>query len=525
MTAASGTETPSGPTEPPLPANADNRQLARNFLTSYLGFGAACLMGLFLTPVVLRRLGPEDYGLWIVISTLGGYLAIIGAGVETAAVREIAACIASGDMCRLREVVATARAFFLASGSTAGFLIIAIVPFVGQLFGVSHQLLGAARLSLALTAVVTSFAMLQNIPQTVLVGAGRNDMSNIIGLILGIASQGGQIAAVLLGAGYMSLFAVSALQIVVGYLVLGRVVRRSALLPPGRSRPTKAMLRELLRSGRRNVTVSICGTIAYSLDAVIIGIVLPVARVAPYDLGYTTATFVRGAAVSGTNMLMPTYAHSATVDDRERQFRLWSRSVLLSLAITVPMLIALIVFGKMLLRLWVGDVPPDTYWAMIALNVVFLIQLPGHQAFLFLTGAGRNRLLARLALAPALANFALSVLATLWLGPVGPAIGSIPQVVIMDFIVLPVLCCRHLGQPIRRFLSEALAPVLVPAIGAIAIAFGLLGLLGNHSTLLAPIESVVVCLGAWCGLLLVLSRYDPVVRGALSHFRLQKAAL
>lgn len=500
-------------------ANASPRQLVRNFVTGYLGLAVSLGLSLFLTPLILRHLGSSGYGLWVVIVAIGGYVGLVGLGVETAAVQEISSCIAAGDTARLKAVVATSRLFFLLSGTVAGLIVIGLLPLLGDVFVVGHSLLPAARVAMLLMGIVTGVGMMTNIPRSILFGAGRTDKSALFGIALAVASQGAQIAAVLLGGGLLGLFAVSAAQGAVALVGLDRIARRSKLVPPGRARPSRAVLRDLLRSGRRNVTVGISGTIAYNLDAVMIGVILPVARVTPYDLALSTASFTRSVSTAGTNLLLPTYAHSAELEDRERQFRLWSRAVLLSMAIAVPMAVSLCVFGHALLHLWVGSVPPQTYEVMVALNVVLLLQLPGHQAFVFLTGAGRNAILARLAVLPALVNLGLSLGATYWLGPVGPALGSIPQVLVLDVVVLPVLCCRHCRVPVRRYLSEVLLPLAVPLLVALGAAGTLVATLNTMPDWAAPLACVLVCIFAWFALVPVLLKRDPAIRGLVPTLR------
>ena len=50
-------------------------------------------------------------------------------------------------------------------------------------------------------------------------------------------------------------------------------------------------------------------------------------------------------------------------------------------------------------------------------------------------------------------NLAGTIGATYWFGPIGPAIGSIPVVLVLDFIVLPVMVCRYLGVPVARYVA------------------------------------------------------------------------
>ena len=43
----------------------------------------------------------------------------------------------------------------------------------------------------------------------------------------------------------------------------------------------------------------------------------------------------------------------------------------------------------------------------------------------------------RMAVLGATVNLVGSIIATFWLGPIGPAIGSLPAVLVIDFTILP----------------------------------------------------------------------------------------
>ena len=129
-----------------------------------------------------------------------------------------------------------------------------------------------------------------------------------------------------------------------------------------------------------------------------------------------------------------------------------------TLAISLPILVALAAFGDPILTLWLGKVPPKTYSIMIALGFVTALELPGHQCFVFLTGIGRNQLMMRMAVLGATINLIGSIIATYWLGPIGPAIGSLPAVLVIEFTILPIIVCRYLGCPGRHVREGRAAP-------------------------------------------------------------------
>jgi O-antigen/teichoic acid export membrane protein len=518
---------PGDPASPPVLANASGRQFLRNFVTGYMGLGASLVLSLFLTPIALDHLGASDYGLWIAVTTLGSYFSLLGAGVATATVQRVAESIALHNHERLAEVLATSRAFFTISGIFAFLVTAAIVPFVGDIFhppSGSHQ---SAEIALLLIGVFTAAGLFNCVPSAALYGGGRNDRQSLSALAVSLVVQGGQIAVVLGGGGLVGLVAVASIGAVGGFLLTDQVAKRSGLLPLKHARATRAMLRELLKSGGRNVTVQLAGTIAYQLDAVVIGVILPIRQVTPYDLALSTSGLTQSVATAGTGLLIPSYAHSSALDDRERQFRLYSRAVLVSMAISIPVVVALLVFGESLLHLWVGrgghHVPAHSYQVMVALNIVVVLQLPGTQSFLFLIGIGRNGLVARIALPAALVNLGLSILATYIFGPVGPALGSLPTVIILELTVLPVICCRELGVPVRRYLRAAMAPLAAPLVTAAAVAAILAKVLGRADAARAPFECVIVCGLAWAVLVPVLMKTDPALRRFVANVLRRRA--
>jgi O-antigen/teichoic acid export membrane protein len=195
--------------------------------------------------------------------------------------------------------------------------------------------------------------------------------------------------------------------------------------------------------------------------------------------------------------------------------------VMACLVLAVPIIVSLAAFGEPILKLWLGSVPPKTYEIMIALGIVNALQLPGHQCFLFLTGVGRNRQLVGLAVIGAVVNLGGTIAATYWLGPIGPAIGSIPVVLVLDFTVLPIMVCRYIGIPVGQYVRLALGPVVPVGLAAGAVALALVHLHPAHTGVAAIVASVVTCAVAWAVFALVLAKLEPELRAAIWQ-RLQR---
>jgi len=493
--------------------NASGRQLLRNVFTSYVDFAVALVLSLLFTRIALRHLGPATFGLWGVLMAIVGYLYLLDAGVSTTVVTRVANCLARDDHDELADVVGTAGVFFVVSGAVAVALTGLLVPFIGSLLRVGSAT-SSARIALVALGVMTGTSFVGLRAKSALFGSGRGDWISMVGIATSLATRGAQIAVLLLGGGLVGLALVTAVGAVVGVswttVVARRLPRRRAWKWFGGFSATT--MRQLLRAGGKNALIAVSGTVSYGLDTLIIGLILPIRQVAPYSIAMSTASFTRNLSSYGTNQLFPAYAHAHALDDDERQFEMFSHAVLGSMAITIPLATALVGFGQPVLHLWLGTVPPRTFDVAVALNVVFAFQLPGHQSFVYLTGVGRTTLLVRLALVATVVNLAGTIIATRYLGPVGPAIGSLPQVVVVDFAILPAVVCRSLHVPVRRYLREAMAPLALVALVAVAAAVAFRGLVPGGSMPAAVGKGAGVVVVSWAVLAATLWRTDGVFR-------------
>ncbi len=319
----------------------------------------------------------------------------------------------------------------------------------------------------------------------------------------------------LAGAGLIALGILQAAGAAVGLVLAASLAGRvtgSSIREGHFSRP---LLKQLLRFGGLQSIISLGGVVSFQLDSLIIGIILPVAQVAPYSVALNTSNFTRSLSTQGSALLLPTYSHFDAVADRKRQSRYFMNGVMACLVLAVPIIVSLAAFGEPILKLWLGSVPPKTYEIMIALGIVNALQLPGHQCFLFLTGVGRNRQLVGLAVLGAVVNLAGTIGATYWLGPIGPAIGSMPVVLVVDFTILPIMVCRYIGVPVGQYVRLALGPVVPVGLAAGAVALGLVHLHPAHTGLSAIVASIVTCAAAWVVFALVLARIEPELRAAI----------
>ncbi len=478
--------------------NASGAQLVRNTVWSYAGLVTGALSALVITPLILHELGAAIFGTWTLLQDVTVYIGLFDLGIGTAAVRRVAAYRATGDLTRVREVLATLTVLQGLTGLLQLVLTVVMAVELGSVFHLAPGTLRSAQLSLIILAVGQTVGAGGMGFGAAIYGGGRHDLQAIIILTTQIVISVAQVVVVLIGGGLIALGFTLVLGAIVNqsmtWLVLLRVFPDSRF---GLRTSSRRSARELVRFGGRNAITTLTGTLSYGLDTILIGFILPVAKVSPYAIGSQVSNFVLYIAARATPTLIPTYSHSDTRGERDRNFRLFTDTVLFTLGIAFPLVLALIAFGSSLLHLWLHHVPASTYDITIVLCAVILLRLPSICAYPLLTGTEQNKILVRLAAPMIVFNVGPSIALTIAYGPIGPALGSLPNAVLFELGVITVGACRILEISYRRYAVTALFPLSLPVLlsGGYALALRLVA--GSPSPWLGVVDSIGACAIFW----------------------------
>jgi O-antigen/teichoic acid export membrane protein len=427
--------------------------------------------GFVVTPILIRNLGMDNFGLWVLLGSVAGYISLIEAGIGTATVKRVAECRATGDQKRLDEVLGTAFALYLAICGIVLMVTAVLFFYVAPLFHLPAGKVDMARMCLLALGANQAIGFVFAVQSAILFGSGRFDLMTGLGVVVTTVSSIAQAILVLSGYGIAAL----AGTVIASTIVTGCVSRRIiGKYLPGTSvhlRHAKGkMARELIKFGSRNSIIAVCSAVAFYADTLIIGMFLPIANVAHYAVASKLTNLVRTVATKPIDVLMPVYAHSHALKDTDRQFRLFTESVNLSLVLAVPFVIVLSVFGDRIIQAWAGAGHYASYPILVVLALMLALQLQGHANFAILTATEKNEFLIKVTICSAVLNVVLSVILTRALGAIGPALGSLFTVAVADTLVLPITTCRRLGFSYKRYLSRSIKPLLLPTGVVVAMA-------------------------------------------------------
>ena len=460
---------PAGSTTASL--NRSSSGVARNALFGYLTLIVSTLAGVVLTPIIYRGVGVADFGVLSVAVSAVSYTGLVELGISTATTRRVAEVELNGPEA-LSVVARTAWVLHGAASLVCAALCTVLAIVYPYVFDVRSESASTVRVMVLLLGLWQAVQVISNVFVALLYGTGRLYVAARAGSVMSVLASAGQAAVVLAGWGTAAIAGVLAASALLNAAVLGRLVRKHLHeAGPADGHFDGAEARRLVSSGWRISLNYVAGTIAFGADIVVVGVLLPARDAAAYAVAQKGAGLAKQLLQKLVDGLLPTYA--SVTDDPVLAARVYRDALVYTGLLAMPMGAVMVLFGRPLLTAWLGAIPDGTVSVLALLGVLLIATVPGTNAASCLLGMGRAGTLARITTLGAAINLPVSVGLTLWLGIIGPALGSLVAVALVDVVILPVLVCRALGVGVGALARGCAAALAPSSAGVLIVCLGL----------------------------------------------------
>ena len=469
------------------------RVLARNTVLNVAGQALPMLAALVSIPILIHHLGPARFGVLTLAWAMIGYFGLFDLGLGRALTQAVAERLGSVEASEeLPEVVWTALGLMLALGIAGGaLLIVAASPLAEGVLKVpaglrAETVSAVILLGLSLPAVVCTagFRGLLEAHQDFAAATALRiplAISTFVAplAVLPFSTRLGPLVAVLVVGRYVTLGAHAVL-----------CLRRYSYLQ-ARPQPSIAAVMPLLRVGGWMTASNIASPIMVYLDRFYIGAVLALAAVAHYVTPYEIVTRLQIFPGALIGVLFPAFA-STYVTDPQRTGVLFDRALRILVLTTFPMILAVVLFAREGLSVWVGpafavESASVLQWLAVGVFANSLAQAP----FAMLQGTGRSDITAKLHLV----ELPLYVAGLAWVtqryGIVGVALAWTVRVTV-DAVVLFFFANRRIEGLTKRtevtmIIAASALAVLVGAcyVEGLLLKVAVLGILGVTFGILA----------------------------------------
>ncbi|NOX54761.1 MAG: oligosaccharide flippase family protein, partial [Planctomycetes bacterium] len=395
----------------------------RGAIFTWAAHGVALGVAFFVTPILLRELGPEQYGIWSIVTALTGYYGLVNMGIGKANVKYIAQFDAAGDAGAERQVISTAFVIL----TLLALLLVAIAAFAAwsfpAVFDIGDYPASLARWVVFLVGLRVVVELVAQVFHAGLLARKRFDLSNVVLIaqlvargvfcVLVVRSGGGLVGMALVAVGVA--LAVSLAKWFLATRLLG-------IPRPHLSCANRRTARMLFGFGLLELLIQLARRFSAYGGGLILGILAGPAAVAYYSVAesLTRRSVNLGKGVSG--VVMPFASQFEAQQDRHAMRRLAVLSVRVLCALGLLLAVGIVLLGDSFLRHWIGaDMAVHVYPVICVLAVAVALKLPSSGFQSILTGMGRMRFLSGLAVGEGFVMLALGGALTRLYGAVGMA--------------------------------------------------------------------------------------------------------
>src|SRR5262249_29188781 len=437
--------------------------VGRNLSTRYLAIAVEMAVGLLVLPFNLSHLGASAYGLWALTTSITMYFSVLDLGYSGAVVKFVAEYRAKQDTRALNETLSTTFFLFAAFGVVTYVVAIVLSLYIDRILHLSGDQAHTARLVLLITSVSVALGTACTVFGAVINGFQRYDLNNIAGTASTIVVALVNVLVLWAGYGLVELvLATTAIRVLTYWVYRANAYR---VFPAMRLRFDlfhRERLRELTSFSVFMALIDWANKLNYSIDAIVIGIMLGTGAVAVWSVGQRLAEATQRLTNQLNDILFPNIVDHSASDRIDRLQLLFLVGTRLSLVTVVPSAAVLMFMAAPLVHAWVGPGFERSIVVVQLLALIVVVRVGNATGSTLLKGADRHRLVAGVNVVTAVVNVSLSIALVKPLGLAGVAIGTlIPVSAAAIFILFPA-SCRRVGGSIRRALIEAVWPAVWP---------------------------------------------------------------
>lgn len=428
-------------------------------ISNWLPLVVNFLVGILLTPVLIRELGKTPYGIWVLAGSLVGYYGLLRLGVGAAIMRYLPFHDSRGNVKKTNEVVNTALVFYVLVALVILLISSTLNTLLADFYQGGGEMAGLVRvvgLAAALECLFLPF-------DAIIRARGHWIWANGIVTVAAVFRACGLLFCVLNGYGLIAmgwvLVGVNLNSLFLFYLLVHR------FFPDIELRLRYMSIRQLyslLTYGFSSLLIAISLTLTLQGHNFIIGKVLSLNEVSVYAVIVILIRNAREAVVGPNRVIFPRFAFLDGQENHDEIRLLFFKASTVNSLSAGWVYLCVVILGPSFITLWVGDGFEHAYSALVILGIGFLVDSMLAAVPSFMGGIGQQKTMARFAVFEGVTGLVLSYLLTVSYGMTGTAIGLLCTICLVRGVFCLMHICKRLKISYLHFCKEKLLfPVVV----------------------------------------------------------------
>jgi O-antigen/teichoic acid export membrane protein len=502
---------------------ASKKRFAINVVMNWASMAVGMVVPFFLTPYVVRTLGPIAYGVWILAVSTVSYLNLLDLGLRSAIVRFVSKGHAEGRDDEAQDAIGAALWVRMLIAAAVGLLSMVLAYMFPHLFKVPQDLQHAGQVTVLLCALGVSFTLVSGVFGGVLSAIHRFDILSSISVTQTLCRAVGVILILRAGHGLITL---AYWEFVIALAAgLATCITALKMYPPCRVRlrkPQISTLKKIWSYSFKTFIIIVAIQIVYYTDNIVVGAFLSVGAVTLYSIAGSLAMYSGQVASAMGSTFIP-LASSLDAAGRSKDLEtLLLRGTQAAMGLMLPISLTLMLRGKTFIGIWMGQQYSHTSGTILQILLISqFFTIANSTAGQIAYGIDKHKTVATWAAIEACFNLALSLVLVKTMGLYGVAWGTSLSQMGIHLIFWPHYVKKHLGVPVRQYLWQGWVRISLCSI-PFAIACALADRYWHPTSIVTFFSQVFATLPVYALSILIFFRKETV--SLFQHWKVSRQA-
>lgn len=433
-------------------------ELKTGAVLSYVNLLVGNLIPFIYTPIMLRVLGTEEFGLYGIAGSVMGYLGLLNFGIGGSIVRYLSKYRATNDVEQERRVAG----LFIKVYSVIGVLILVS----GGLFAANIEIYSRSltpleteklRILVMLMTVNTSIFLPFSVFSSIVLAHEKYIFDKLVNILITVGSPVLNLILLYCGLGSVGLVLGSTLINLLSYSLYTYYAVKRLHFTPSFQSTAPGLLREILHFSAFIFLASIVDVLYWSTDKLIIGWAKGTSETAVYNIGATFNTYVTAFSTALGGLLIPKLTTMVVKDAPKEEFsRIFIKIGRLQFIIVSFIVSAFVAFGRQFINLWAGPEYARAYYVALLTMIPVTVPLIQNTGLNILYALNRHKFRSVVYACVAVANVVLTFWWVEKYGIIGAAMATCIAYVVGNIFIINWYYHKKIGIDIPMFWNNIL---------------------------------------------------------------------
>lgn len=347
----------------------DIKSTRKNAIINVMGWFIPALVLLFITPILVNKLGTDGFGVLVIIQILTGYMSILNFGFSEAIIKQVAESHGNNENLMQRTMWCGLILFILAGLLGSITIYLSSTWLINDVLDVPEELISESIKALNVGAAIFFLQMIAEYFRGTAIGCSMFLIPNA-SRITRISLSSIMIVYVLYDDGGIDDVMWATLAgLVIGLFI--NIIWMQIKLP---LKPAKGEYREifssLLHFGKHIFFARLASTLSSKLNQLVLGSATSISNVALYAVPTRAADAASTILSKLLQVFFPEFSSLKNKSDINRVKRIYKSVISIQLLITLPLLTLVILEGDTLLALWISEEFSDDSSSIITIIAI-----------------------------------------------------------------------------------------------------------------------------------------------------------